>query len=515
MGSGFVCISCASIQRQHRALILLHQRGGLDQRLGQPQSHHVEGDQGADRHLVAEHEEDADRADADAHAALEAADDGARPRRCVVERQRLRRGLVGMAAPADHRARLQGQRLDRHDPVQDLEQKSLAPALDVVDVAQLDAELARHDRQRDKGDRRYHQHNQSQLPGVDQEDRQKDHDTGEIEKCVEQPARQEVADVVRLLQFVGGDARWVGVEIVDRQFQQMVDRGERDRAVELARDERQEVVAQIIEAAVEQDQQRDPGGDCVQGRESLVRHDLVDQQLEEDWHRQRDQVHRQGGDDDVAHQPPLGEQFRREPGEAEMGVLLARRQRAQDDGCAVPGAFERLARQEERLALLEQRVGDRDLLGGGFGDAAPDAEQHDRVAVVEDQQERVAERGCEKALPVEMPEPGFEAELAGDFSQLRDRHPFAIDQIAPPHRADLGVDAVLHTHPEQTGEAGFRGNERGRRSIGRAVNNDFRLPPLAGLGARPVRYWLFGLHVPLQRGRARPVPPDALGLILI
>jgi hypothetical protein len=114
-----------------------------------------------------------------------------------------------------------------------------------------------------------------------------------------------------------------------------------------------------------------------------------------------------------------------------------------------------------------------------------------------------------------MREPGFEAELAGDFRQLRERHPFAIDQIAPPHRADLGIDPVLHAHPEQAGEAGFRGNERGRRSIGWTVNNDFRLPPLAGLGARPVRYWLFGLHVLLQRGRAPPVPPDALGLILI
>jgi len=64
-------------QRQHRALIFLHQRRGLDQRLRDAQPQHVEGDQGAHRHLVVQHEERANRADPDAHAALEAADHGA------------------------------------------------------------------------------------------------------------------------------------------------------------------------------------------------------------------------------------------------------------------------------------------------------------------------------------------------------------------------------------------------------------------------------------------------------
>ena len=235
----------------------------MDQRLCETQPHHVEGDQRADRHLIPEHKQNTNRADADAHAAFETADDGTRPGSGVVERQGFGCCFICVTAPARHRARLQGQRLDRHDPVQDLEQKSFASSLYIVDVPQLHTELARHDRQRQKGDCRDGEHDQGQLPGIDQENRQKDDDAGEIEKRVEEPARQEVADVVRLLQFIGGDAGWVGMEIVDRQFQQMVDRSEGDRTVELSRDERQEIVAQIIEAAVEQDQQRNPGRDRV------------------------------------------------------------------------------------------------------------------------------------------------------------------------------------------------------------------------------------------------------------
>ena len=226
----------------------------------------------------------------------------ARARRGVIERQGLCRGLIGVTAPPDHRARLQGQRLDRQNPIQNFEQKSLAASLDIVDVAQFDAELARHERQRHKSDGRHHEHDQCQLPGIDQEHRQKDDDAGEIQKRVEQPARKEVADVIRLLQFVGGNTRRIRMEVVDGQFQQMIDRCERDCAVELSCDEREQIVAQIVETAVEQDQDHNAGSNRVQGRESLVRHDLVDEQLKKDRYRQRDQIHRERRDNDVAHQ---------------------------------------------------------------------------------------------------------------------------------------------------------------------------------------------------------------------
>jgi hypothetical protein len=81
-------------------------------------------------HLVAQHEQCAQCPNPDAHAAFEAGDDAAGAGRGVVERQALARRLFGMAAPAQHRARLERQRLDRRNAVEDLEQEGLAAALD-------------------------------------------------------------------------------------------------------------------------------------------------------------------------------------------------------------------------------------------------------------------------------------------------------------------------------------------------------------------------------------------------
>jgi hypothetical protein len=128
------------LQRQHRALIILHQGGGVDQRLHQPQSQHVEGDEHADGHLVAQHEQCAQCSDPDAHAALEAGDDAAGARSSVVERQALARRLFGMTPPAQQRARLERQSLDRRNAVEDLEEEGLAAALDFVDLAEPLAE---------------------------------------------------------------------------------------------------------------------------------------------------------------------------------------------------------------------------------------------------------------------------------------------------------------------------------------------------------------------------------------
>src|SRR5262250_1090149 len=100
-----------------------------------------------------------------------------------------------------------------------------------------------------------------------------------------------------------------------------------------------------------------------------------------------------------------------------MSVFPGRRQRLENDSLAAPGAVERLARQEERLALLEQRIRDRDFLRAGFPNAAPDAEQYDRVAVIENQQDGMAKRGRHKSLPVELRRLGFETKLTGDLDQ--------------------------------------------------------------------------------------------------
>src|SRR5580704_18500821 len=170
---------------------------------------------------------------------------------------------------------IERQRLDRRHAIEDLEQKGLAAALDFVDLGQPLAERARHCRQHDKGGRRDAEHDQGQLPRIEQQHRQINDDREKIEKRIEQPARQEVADVVRLLELVGRDPGWVGMEIIYRHAQQMLDRAVGDLVIEAARNEGEQVIAQIIEAGVEQDQHPDPGTQRIEGRERLVRHDLV------------------------------------------------------------------------------------------------------------------------------------------------------------------------------------------------------------------------------------------------
>ena len=152
------------------------------------------------------------------------------------------RRLVGEPAPAQHRARLERQCLDRRHAVEDLEQEGLAAALDLVELVQLTAEGARHQRQDRKGDRRHGEHDQGQPPRIDQQHRHKNNEGEKIEDGIEEAAREEIADVVGLPELVGGDPRRIGMEIVDRQLQEVLDRAVGDLMIEPARDKGQEVL---------------------------------------------------------------------------------------------------------------------------------------------------------------------------------------------------------------------------------------------------------------------------------
>ena len=343
------------------------------------------------------------------------------------------------------------------------------PSISLTSLS-LRRNVLRHDRENDERRRRYAEHDQGQPPGIDQQHRQINKERKEIEHRVEQPARQKIANVVGLLQLVGHHARRIGVEIMDRQPQQVLDRAGSDLMVELAGDEGEQIIPQIVEAGVEEDQHADPGAQGIKRREGLVRDHLVDEQLEEDRHRERDQVHGQRRGHDVAHQGALGEQFRGEPGKAEGGVRLARRQWGDHQGVALPRPLEVGAPEEERLAVAEQRVGD----GNFLRPVAPRPHQDHGIAVFEQQQDRVAERGRAQAVPIEAGAFGAQPELAGQLDQARHRHGITVDQVPPADRPDLGIDPVLRAEAEEASErrltaddiAGW-GNRRGRVSRGK------------------------------------------------
>ena len=54
-----------------------------------------------------------------------------------------------------------------------------------------------------------------------------------------------------------------------------------------------------------------------------------------------------------------------------------------------------------------------------------------------------------------MPRFRFQTEFAGNLDQLPDRHAVAVDQVAPPYRAALGIDAALDAHSKQASETGL------------------------------------------------------------
>ena len=115
---------------------------------------------------------------------------------------------------------------------------------------------------------------------------------------------------------------------------------------------------------------------------------------------------------------------------------------------AAPGALEILARQEERLAVAEQRVGDSRL----FRPVAPHPHQNDGVPVFEQQQDRMAERGRAQTVPIETGALGAQPELARQVEQTRDRDGVALDQVAPADRAGLGIDPVLRAEAKETSQ---------------------------------------------------------------
>jgi len=124
-------------------------------------------------------------------------------------------------------------------------------------------------------------------------------------------------------------------------------------------------------------------------------------------------MHGQRRGDDVAHQAALSEQFCREPRKAERRVGLARRQRCDYQRLAPPGLLQIFAREEERLAVAEQRVADCNLLRP----LAAHSHQNDDVRVVEQQQDRVAERGGPQPVPVKPGTLRAQPEIPGQFQE--------------------------------------------------------------------------------------------------
>ena len=83
----------------------------------------------------------------------------------------------------------------------------------------------------------------------------------------------------------------------------------------------------------------------------------------------------------------------------------------------------------------------------------------DGILVVEQQQNRMAERGIPQTIPIEANAFGAQPEFAGQVDEARHRQGIPFDQIAAADGADFGIDPVLRAEAKETSERGLAGND--------------------------------------------------------
>src|SRR5437867_227386 len=82
----------------------------------------------------------------------------------------------------------------------------------------------------------------------------------------------------------------------------------------------------------------------------------------------------------------------------------------------------------------------------------------------------MGERRGAQAVPVKAAALGMQPELAGQLDQTRHRHRLVIEQIAPAHGPDCGVNPVLRPEPKKAAKPRLARNDIARRRIGGRVD---------------------------------------------
>ena len=272
-----------------------------------------------------------------------------------------RRAVLPVAAALG----LHGQRLDRAHAGDGLHQHGLALGLGVVEGLEPGAEggdQAEHHRGDDAGE---DQDDEGELDRVEEQHRQQDDQHGGIEQGEKQPPGEELADLLRLLHVAGDDPGGAGLEVGDGQFQQVGEGLLRQADVDAVGGVEQEVLAQEGEHRIEQQGERHPAGQDIQGRVALVDDDLVDDQLHEDGHGQRQDVEHQGADGHVAQELALAEEFGDEPAQAEGLFVVEQRVVAlEQDQLARPRPAQKRAWSSRKMALGGLAKGSRTAMAG-------------------------------------------------------------------------------------------------------------------------------------------------------
>ncbi len=310
-----------ALHRDIGLLEFLPQADDAQHGLAHARGEHLEGDEHADGEAVVLHDQQgADDEDGERHRLLEAVGEH------VVGVADLPRGEAGSEVVGQKatvfllQVRLHLQRLDGGDAGDVFGEEGLVPRAEQELPVELVAEDGR-DGEADEADQAQERHgDERELPGVPEHHREEDEQEGKVEDQAHGGAGDELADGLDAVQARHQHAGGAVLEEGQRQAQQVAEDLAAEHGVDAVAGVQHQILAQPCHGAGEDHEQDQRHADDGQRGLRLVHHHLVDDDLGEDGRGEADELDGEGGEQHVAPDALVLEEFGNEPAEAEFGV---------------------------------------------------------------------------------------------------------------------------------------------------------------------------------------------------
>jgi hypothetical protein len=161
------------------------------------------------------------------------------------------------------------------------------------------------------------QHDQRQRHAVEEHNAEEDDREDEVEHQRERVAGEEAADVLQLAHARHRVSRAAGLEVCQRQGQQVTKQLGAEFDVDAAGGVAEDVSAQRIQHALEDDDDQEADDEHVERGHAAVDEHLVHHRLEKQWADEREELQEQGDQQHFAEQLAVFDESRHEPGEVE------------------------------------------------------------------------------------------------------------------------------------------------------------------------------------------------------
>ena len=208
---------------------------------------------------------------------------------------------------------LDGRRLDRLHADDRLDQHLLALCAAIELLLDRLAQNRAHQRGDEEIERDRHHDDERQLPGIGKQHRDEDDGEKDIERREQTLAGEEGADRLELAHARHGLAGRARLEIAHRQMEQMEEQPPAELDVDAVRRMRERIGAQILQHDVEEADDTRPADQHEKRVVALVAEHLVDDDLEKQRRHQREDLHEEGGEQNMRERAPVAPDRRQEP----------------------------------------------------------------------------------------------------------------------------------------------------------------------------------------------------------